>query len=254
MIVSILVAFLIFGVLASFYRAFNAGEEAAAADRLVVVNKINFTQPCRSPISTACAASRACARSTHSNWFGGYYQDPKNFLIAIAVEPETYLDVYANELRDRARGEAGVRARAHRCAGGRAPGAGPGGGRSATAFPISSNIFSQKNGSRTWDFTIVGIVGGAQAAGRHQFHGVPVRVFRRDALVRQGPDRLDGAADDVAVAERDGGQGDRPDVRQLHRRDLDRYREGVQQGVRRAARQYRVDRRAGGRAPRSSPS
>ena len=45
MIASILVAFMIFGVLAGFYRAFTAGEDAAAADRLVVVNKINFTQP-----------------------------------------------------------------------------------------------------------------------------------------------------------------------------------------------------------------
>ena len=45
MIVSILVAFAIFGVLIAFERAFNAGEEVAADDRLVVVNKINFTQP-----------------------------------------------------------------------------------------------------------------------------------------------------------------------------------------------------------------
>ena len=45
MIVSILIAFMIFGVLAGFYRAFTAGEDRAAADRLITVNKINFTQP-----------------------------------------------------------------------------------------------------------------------------------------------------------------------------------------------------------------
>ena len=45
MIVSILIAFAIFGVLATFYSGFTAGEDMAAADRLVVVNKINFTQP-----------------------------------------------------------------------------------------------------------------------------------------------------------------------------------------------------------------
>ena len=44
MIVSILIAFMIFGVLAGFYRAFTAGEVYAAAD-LITVNKINFTQP-----------------------------------------------------------------------------------------------------------------------------------------------------------------------------------------------------------------
>ena len=92
MIVSIFVAFLIFGVLASFYRAFNAGEEVAAADRLVVVNKINFTQPLPIAYFNRVRASKACARLTHLNWFGGYYQDPKNFLIVFAVEPETYMD------------------------------------------------------------------------------------------------------------------------------------------------------------------
>src|ERR1051326_4157571 len=33
-----------------------------------------------------------------------------------------------------------------------------------------------------------------EAADRHQLHGVPTRLFRRDPLVRQGHDRLDGAA------------------------------------------------------------
>ncbi len=47
MIVSILVAFAIFGVLAGFYRAFTSGEDRAAADRPVTVHKINFTQPHR---------------------------------------------------------------------------------------------------------------------------------------------------------------------------------------------------------------
>jgi putative ABC transport system permease protein len=86
MIASILVAFLIFGVLASFYRAFNAGEEAAAADRLVVVNKINFTQSLPIAYFNRVHAVEGVRQVTHSNWFGGYYQDPKNFLIAIAVE------------------------------------------------------------------------------------------------------------------------------------------------------------------------
>ena len=45
MIVCILTAFAIFGVLASIERSVNAGQDLAAADRLVVVNKISFTQP-----------------------------------------------------------------------------------------------------------------------------------------------------------------------------------------------------------------
>ena len=42
---AIFIAFLIFGVLGSFRAAFQIGVDSAADDRLVTVNKINFTQP-----------------------------------------------------------------------------------------------------------------------------------------------------------------------------------------------------------------
>src|SRR5262247_4420998 len=97
MLVSILIAFLIFGVLAGFERAFNAGEDVAAADRLVVVNKINFTQPLPIAYFNRVRAVEGVRQVTHLNWFGGYFQEAKNFLIVLAVEPETYLDVYGND-------------------------------------------------------------------------------------------------------------------------------------------------------------
>src|SRR5499426_2834437 len=98
MIVSILVAFLIFGILASFYSAFTAGEDRAAADRLVVVNKINFTQPLPIAYYNRVKAIEGVRQVAHLNWFGGYYQDPKNFLIVMAVAPQTYLELYDNDI------------------------------------------------------------------------------------------------------------------------------------------------------------
>jgi putative ABC transport system permease protein len=98
MIVSILVAFLIFGMLASFYRAFTAGEDTAAADRLVVVNKINFTQPLPIAYFNRVRGVEGVRQVAHLNWFGGYYQEPKNFLIVMAVEPQIYMDVYGKDL------------------------------------------------------------------------------------------------------------------------------------------------------------
>src|SRR5262245_62305516 len=94
MLVSILIAFLIFGVLAGFERAFNAGEDVAAADRLVVVNKINFTQPLPIAYFNRVRGIEGVRQATHLNWFGGYYQDPKNFMVVMAVDPETYMEVY----------------------------------------------------------------------------------------------------------------------------------------------------------------
>src|SRR5215472_16128577 len=98
MIASILIAFAIFGVLAAFERAFNAGEDVAAADRLVTVNKINFTQPLPIAYYNRVHGVEGVKLVTHLNWFGGYYQDPRNFLIVMAVEPETYMDVYGDDL------------------------------------------------------------------------------------------------------------------------------------------------------------
>ena len=31
---------------------------------------------------------------THNTWFGGVYQDPKNFFAQIAVEPEKFMAIY----------------------------------------------------------------------------------------------------------------------------------------------------------------
>ncbi len=159
MIVSILTAFAIFGVLASIERSFNAGQDVAAADRLVVVNKINFTQPLPVAYFDSVRAVEGVRQVTHLNWFGGYYQDPKNFLIVMAVDPATYMDVYGNEIdiSPDAR-QAFLRERTGALVGEAV--AKKWGWKLGDHVPIASNIFTQKNGSRSWDFTIVGIFGG----------------------------------------------------------------------------------------------
>ena len=155
MLFAILIAFLIFGVLAGFERAFNAGEDVAAADRLMVVNKINFTQPLPIAYFNRVRGLAGVRQVTHFNWFGGYYQEPKNFLIVMAVDPETYMEVYRDQID--------IPAEARQAFGRERTGALVGeamlkkwGWRVGDRVPIMSNIFTQKNGSRTWDFTIVG--------------------------------------------------------------------------------------------------
>jgi putative ABC transport system permease protein len=156
MIVSIAVAFAIFGVLGSFERAFYAGQEIAQADRLVVVNKINFTQPLPISYFNRVRAVEGVRQVAHLNWFGGYYQDPKNFLIVFAVEPETYLDIVSTDINvpPQAR-QTFLRERTAALVGENM--AKKWGWKVGDHVPISSNIFSQKNGSHTWDFTIAGI-------------------------------------------------------------------------------------------------
>jgi putative ABC transport system permease protein len=159
MIVSILVAFLIFGVLAGVYASFTAGEDRAAADRLVVVNKVNFTQPLPVAYYNRVRSVAGVRQVTHANWFGGYYQDPKNFLVVMAVEPETYTDVFSRDfdIAPEAR-QAFIRTRTGAIVGDTM--ARKWGWKVGDRVPVASNIFSQRNGSHTWDFDIVGIFTG----------------------------------------------------------------------------------------------
>jgi len=159
MIVSILIAFLIFGVLAGVYASFTAGEDRAAADRLVVVNKVNFTQPLPIAYYNRVRSVTGVRQVTHANWFGGYYQDPKNFLIVMAVDPETYTDIFSHDFdfAPEAR-QAFIRTRTGAVVGEAM--ARKWGWKVGDRVPIASNIFSQRNGSHTWDFDIVGIFTG----------------------------------------------------------------------------------------------
>ena len=159
MIVSILIAFAIFGVLAAFYSGFTAGEDVAAADRLVVVNKINFTQSLPIAYYARVRAVQGIRQFTHANWFGGYYQDPKNVLVVFAVDPETYMDIYSRdfEISPEARA-AFLRERTAALVGDTM--ARKWGWKVGDRVPVASNIFSQRSGGHTWDFTIAGILKG----------------------------------------------------------------------------------------------
>jgi putative ABC transport system permease protein len=94
---------------------------------------------------------------TTFNWFGGYYQDPKNFMIVMAVEPRTYLDVYASDIVVAPEAqEAFFRERTGALVGEAM--AQKWGWKVGDRVPLASNIFSQKSGARSWDFDIVGII------------------------------------------------------------------------------------------------
>jgi putative ABC transport system permease protein len=159
MIVSILTAFAIFGVLASFGQAFNAGQDVAEADRLVVVNKINFTQPLPIAYFNRVRAIAGVRQVTHFNWFGGYYQDPKNFLIVMAVDPATYMELYGNDIDVPTDAQQAFKRERTGALVGEAM-AKKWGWKTGDRVPVASNIFSQKSGSHTWDFDVVGVFPG----------------------------------------------------------------------------------------------
>lgn len=160
-IVAIFVAFLIFGILATFQKALNAGVEVAGADRLITVNKINFTLPMPLAYATRTAAVSGVKQVAHAEWFGGYYQEPRNFLVAFAIDPKNYLDIYPEYVLPPAQREAFLRNKTGLLVGKAV--ADQFGWKTGDRVPLKSNIYRQRNGSDTWDLTIEGIVTGNDA-------------------------------------------------------------------------------------------
>lgn len=157
---AIIIAFLLYGVLGSVNFAFNAGIEMSADDRLVVVNKINFTQPLPKSYVDKTRAIEGVKQVTFASWFGAYIQGSDHFFSGFAVDSETYLDVYSDYIViDDAAREKWQNNRQGVIVGDKL--ANIYGWKVGDRIPISSNIFSKHDGSHVWDMEIDGIFSAA---------------------------------------------------------------------------------------------
>jgi len=91
---SIVVAFLLFGVLAALNLAFSAGVDVADMDRLILTHKVSLIQLLPISYQARIEAVPGVERVLHQTYFGGIYQDPKNFFMQTPVEPERWLRMY----------------------------------------------------------------------------------------------------------------------------------------------------------------
>lgn len=93
-VLSIMIAFLLFGLLRSLAAAFDQGAEIAGEDRLVSINKISLIQALPEAYLPKVQALEGVDRATSANWFGGYYQDPKNRFPQFPIVAEDYFEIY----------------------------------------------------------------------------------------------------------------------------------------------------------------
>jgi putative ABC transport system permease protein len=91
---SFAVALFLFCLLITIRASLNAGVEVAGADRMLVINKVSLIQPL--PIAYRDRVQRApgVKEVSYANWFGGVYQDEKNFFAQFAIDHETWRDLY----------------------------------------------------------------------------------------------------------------------------------------------------------------
>ena len=89
-LLSVIAAFLLFGLLDSVRVAFNSGSSVAGADRLVVASRLSITQMLPKSLLTEIEATPGVKKTAYAAWFGGMYQDPKNFFPNFSVSTKYF--------------------------------------------------------------------------------------------------------------------------------------------------------------------
>jgi putative ABC transport system permease protein len=173
-LLSIFVAFLLFGFLMTIRTAFTFGVDIAGLNRLVLIHKISLIMPLPISYATRLESVPGVELVSHQTWFGGIYQDPSNFFAQMAVDPESFLKIYPEFklppdqvkawLGDR-QGAVVGRDLANRF-----------GWKLGDRIPLGATIWQPKTGGQTWEFNIDGIYDGDDGVDKTQF------FFRYDYL------------------------------------------------------------------------
>jgi putative ABC transport system permease protein len=91
---SFAIALVLFTFLAVVNSAFNRGIDIANADRLVIVSRVGLMQVMPISYADQVAAIPGVKYVTHDHWFGGVYQDEKNFFPQFVIDPANHRKVY----------------------------------------------------------------------------------------------------------------------------------------------------------------
>jgi len=157
---SIFVAFFLFAYLAAIRSAFVGGVEVAGVDRMIMIDKVSLINLLPESYGNKIAATEGVRDVVAATWFGGYFQEQRNFFAQFPVDPEGYLRIYpeievseaekAAWFADR-QGALIGRGLAERFA-----------WKTGDRIPVTSGIWQNKDGTRTWEFNVSGIFDGKE--------------------------------------------------------------------------------------------
>ena len=155
-LVSIIAAFLLFGMLDAVRSGFDqAGKSANGAQRLQTGSRLSFIQTLPQGLGGQIEQVPGVKSVAYANWFGGAYQDPHNQIFSFAVS-DNYMDQYP---------EVEVPADARKTFETTRTGILIGeqlakkyGWKVGDKIPLQSTIFPLHDGSKNWSFDVVGIM------------------------------------------------------------------------------------------------
>jgi len=154
-ILSVVAAFLLYGLLQGVNGWLSNALEGANVDRLYTVSRISFIEPLPVSYTQQIETVPGVDKVAYFHWFGGYYQDAKNQVQSYAVDPRRWFAVFKEwkvppdqlEAMTRTRNGAIVgRVTANRF-----------GWKVGDRVPLRTSIWTRKDGSQSYDFDIVGI-------------------------------------------------------------------------------------------------
>ena len=152
-LLSVVAAFLLFGMLDSVRVAFNSGGEVAGANRMIAMSRLSITQMLPYSLDARVRAVPGVEKAAFAAWFGGIYRDPKNFFANFSVSPD-YMDLYPEFKLPAAQKQAWLADRQGAIVGEAL--AKRHGWKIGDTIPLQATIFPTR-GSNDWPFTLRGI-------------------------------------------------------------------------------------------------
>jgi putative ABC transport system permease protein len=159
-LLSIVTAFLLFGLLQAVNVLFSAGADFVGATRLVTQARVSFTTSLPMRLLPQIESVPGVDKVMWQQWFGGVWQENTQ-LFVLAADPARLRAVYPEYVMPDAEWKAFEATRTGMIAGRNL--ADQYGWKIGQKVPISSNIFPQKDGSKAWTFDLVGIYDGKDA-------------------------------------------------------------------------------------------
>ena len=153
-LLSIVIAFLLFGLLQGINTWMSTFGTASNANRLYVASRVSELQPIPSAYLSQILAVPGIRQSTYIAGFTGFYQERRNTLVAFATDVKTFFDLYPEwriapeQLAAMSRTRAGAIVAA--------PLMRAFGWKIGDRLPLRTSVM-KRDGSADWDFEIVGI-------------------------------------------------------------------------------------------------
>lgn len=154
-VLGLVVATLAFGLLQTVVGAWYAGADAASNTRLVTRNAISLVFPLPLSYENSIRGIEGVTGVAYANWFGGIYQEPKNFFPQLAISGRSYLDLYPEFVLAEDQRAAFLRDRKGCVVGSKL--AAQYGFKLGDVIPIKGTIFPGQ-----WEFVVRGIYDGKQ--------------------------------------------------------------------------------------------